>query len=70
MNQQLVDRLVRATLYEGYILYPYSPSAIKNQIRWTFGGVYPRAYGEASGVEFNRVDLAIGTLNEQFARHC
>lgn len=49
MNQQLVDRLVRATLYEGYILYPYSPRAIKNQIRWTFGGVYPRAYGEASG---------------------
>ncbi|HEX6492496.1 MAG TPA: hypothetical protein VF112_03235, partial [Candidatus Dormibacteraeota bacterium] len=34
---------------EGYILYPYTPSAIKNQIRWTFGGVYPRAYGEASG---------------------
>lgn len=49
MNRQLVDRLVRATLYEGYILYPYTPSAIKNQIRWTFGGVYPRAYGEASG---------------------
>jgi hypothetical protein len=49
VNQQLVDRLVRATLYEGYILYPYSPSAIKNQIRWTFGGVYPQAYGEASG---------------------
>jgi hypothetical protein len=49
VNRQLVDRLVRATLYEGYILYPYTPSAIKNQIRWTFGGVYPRAYGEASG---------------------
>jgi hypothetical protein len=49
MRQDVVDRLVRATLYEGYILYPYTPSAIKNQIRWTFGGVYPRAYGEASG---------------------
>jgi hypothetical protein len=49
VNQALVDRLVRATLYEGYILYPYTPSAIKNQIRWTFGGVYPQAYGEASG---------------------
>jgi hypothetical protein len=49
VKQQLVDRLVRATLYEGYILYPYSPRAIKNQIRWTFGGVYPQAYGEASG---------------------
>jgi hypothetical protein len=44
-----VDRLVAATLYEGYILYPYRPSSVKNQVRWTFGGVHPRAWSEASG---------------------
>jgi hypothetical protein len=44
-----VDRIVAATLYEGYILYPYRPSSVKNQVRWTFGGVHPRAYSEASG---------------------
>ena len=44
----MVDRLVAATLYEGYILYPYRPSSVKNQVRWTFGGVHPRAWSEAS----------------------
>jgi hypothetical protein len=44
-----LDRLVAATLYEGYILYPYRPSSVKNQVRWTFGGVHPRAWSEASG---------------------
>jgi hypothetical protein len=43
MNQRLVDQIVDAVLYEGYILYPYRPS-LKNRQRWTFGGVYPRAY--------------------------
>ena len=46
MNQALVDQIVDAVLYEGYILYPYRPS-IKNRQRWTFGGLYPRAYCEA-----------------------
>jgi hypothetical protein len=44
-----VDNLVRAVLYEGYMLYPYRPSSVKNQQRWTFGGVYPRAWVDASG---------------------
>ncbi|MBJ7609457.1 MAG: hypothetical protein JF887_08515 [Candidatus Dormibacteraeota bacterium] len=47
MNRQVVDRIVAATLYEGYLLYPYRPSSVKNQVRWTFGGVYPREYSEA-----------------------
>ena len=49
MTTSAVDRLVAATLYEGYILYPYRPSSVKNQVRWTFGGVHPRAWSEASG---------------------
>jgi hypothetical protein len=43
-----VERLARALLYEGYLLYPYSPSAVKNQQRWTFGCLFPPAYGQAS----------------------
>ena len=49
MTTSTLDRLVAATLYEGYILYPYRPSSVKNQVRWTFGGVHPRAWSEASG---------------------
>jgi hypothetical protein len=49
MTTSTLDRLVAATLYEGYILYPYRPSSVKNQVRWTFGGVHPRAWSDASG---------------------
>jgi hypothetical protein len=41
-----VRRLADAVLYEGYILWPYRRSALKNQKRWTFGGVYPPAHSE------------------------
>ena len=44
-----VESVVQAVLYEGYMLYPYRPTSVKNRQRWTFGGVYPRAYAEASG---------------------
>ena len=47
MNLSLVERLVNAVLYEGYILYPYRPSAVKNRQRWNFGVVYPQAYSLA-----------------------
>ncbi len=43
MNRALVDPIANAVLYEGYILYPYRPSA-KNRQRWTFGGLYPESY--------------------------
>jgi hypothetical protein len=49
MNATLVDRIVKAVLYEGYMLYPYRPSAVKNRRRFNFGVLYPRAYSEAQG---------------------
>jgi hydrogenase maturation protease len=43
----LLDQIVNAVLYEGYILYPYRASSQKNQReRFTFGRVYPQAYSE------------------------
>jgi hypothetical protein len=47
MNAALVDEVVQAVLYEGYILYPYRASARKNRQRFTFGRVYPEAYHHA-----------------------
>ena len=46
MNIPVVDQIAKAVLYEGYMLYPYRPSAIKNQQRWNFGVLYPEAYEE------------------------
>jgi hydrogenase maturation protease len=49
MNAALVDGIVKAVLYEGYLLYPYRPSAVKNRQRFNFGVVYPRVYSETQG---------------------
>ncbi len=47
MNLARVEEIANAVLYEGYMLYPYRPSAIKNQRRWNFGVVCPQSYCEA-----------------------
>ena len=44
MRSELIDKIARAILYEGYLLYPYRPSALKNQQRWNFGVLYPAAW--------------------------
>lgn len=49
MNLETVKPVVDAVLYEGYILYPYRASSAKNRQRWTFGGIYPRIYSDATG---------------------
>ncbi|MDQ2856751.1 MAG: hypothetical protein M3R68_10510, partial [Acidobacteriota bacterium] len=46
---ELVDKIVNAVLYEGYMLYPYRPSAVKNRQRWNFGVLYPQSYSETRG---------------------
>jgi len=45
-----IRAIADAVLYEGYVLWPYRRSALKNTHRWTFGGVYPRAHAEAREV--------------------
>ena len=47
MNAALVEKVVNAVLYEGYILYPYRASSKKNRERFTFGRVYPEDYSVA-----------------------
>lgn len=46
MNSAMIDRLVNSLLYEGYILYPYRASSLKNRMRFNFGVLYPRVYAE------------------------
>ena len=47
MNCPLLEKIVNAVLYEGYILYPYRASSKKNRQRFTFGRVYPEEYSVA-----------------------
>jgi hypothetical protein len=51
MNFAAVETIAAAVLYEGYILYPYRPTAIKNRQRWNFGTLYPRVYAQAQRPE-------------------
>jgi len=44
MTREPVRAIADAVLYEGYILWPYRRSALKNRKRWTFGGVHPRGH--------------------------
>lgn len=43
-SKSLVEQIADAVLYEGYILYPYRPSSVKNQQRWNFGALCPESY--------------------------
>ena len=51
MTWQSAEQIADALLYEGYLLYPYRGSAVKNRYRWQFGIVAPRVYSDAEGSE-------------------
>jgi hypothetical protein len=44
VNLEPVEKIAEAVLYEGYMLYPYRPSSVKNQQRWNFGVLYPPSW--------------------------
>src|ERR1700676_348741 len=46
MNLAQIEKIAEAALYEGYALYPYRPSSVKNQQRWNFGVLYPSSFCE------------------------
>jgi hypothetical protein len=48
MNWTPAEKIAAAVLYEGYLLYPYRASALKNRKRGGFGAVPP---GESTGLE-------------------
>ena len=44
MDRTLIDRIARSVLYEGYLLYPYRKSSLKNAKRCMFGTLYPEKW--------------------------
>ena len=57
MSAHVTDRfetartVADAVLFEGYVLYPYRASSRKNQARFQWGVLTPRAFSEAEGSE-------------------
>lgn len=60
MNREQALKIADAVLYEGYMLYPYRPSALKNRQRWSFGILYPPDY----------VEVRQGTERSQMHSEC
>lgn len=57
-----VGALADAVLHEGYLLYPYQPSSLKNQHRYPFGTLYPDAFcraHEAGDASLARVECVL-----------
>jgi hypothetical protein len=51
------EELVESLLYEGYALYPYTPSATKNATPTPFGIVYPARYAEGGPHTFDHAQV-------------
>jgi hypothetical protein len=47
-TQDDVRAIADAVLYEGFLLFPYSNRALKNQARWQFGVLMPGGYADTS----------------------
>lgn len=39
MNFEPLEKIANAVMYEGFLLYPYRKSSVKNQQRWRFGTI-------------------------------
>src|SRR5689334_6069573 len=59
MTFEAAERVADAVLYEGYVLYPYRASAIKNKYRWQFGVVAPQSPQEDQEPSFAQTDCLI-----------
>jgi len=47
MDIGLVEKIADAVLYEGYMLYPYRASSVKNRQRFNWGALAPKTYSDA-----------------------
>jgi hypothetical protein len=67
MDLPHIEKIAKAIMYEGYVLYPYRPSSLKNRLRWTLGVIAPRSPCAAKDVRENVLMqtecLVAGNLN-------
>jgi hypothetical protein len=66
VNLAGVEKLADAVLYEGYLLYPYRGSSLKNQGPWTIGVLAPPVLGDTSEHSSLQTEcLLLGDLETQ-----
>lgn len=57
MSLDSVRAVADAVLLEGYVLYPYRATAVKNRYRWAFGVLAPEAWSEQGGGDPSRMQV-------------
>src|SRR5690242_13684062 len=66
MSLNAIRSVANAILYEGYMLYPYRPSALKNRSQgWTFGTLLPGEYADSHPGESSNFSAQIIVVGEQ-----
>ncbi len=77
MNFEPLEKIANAVMYEGFMLYPYRKSSVKNQQRWHFGTIEPVVSADRStmqteclveGSAETRVDVKIRFLQDETER--
>ena len=63
-----LEQLVDSLLYEGYALYPYTPTATKNSTPTPFGIAYPPRYAAGLASTFDHVEMRCVLLAGPAAR--
>jgi hypothetical protein len=51
VNFETLEKIANAVLYEGFLLYPYRKSSVKNQQRWHFGTLGPVGGADAHNMQ-------------------
>jgi hydrogenase maturation protease len=63
-----VEAIARTLLYEGYLLYPYRQSAVKNRQRFNFGVLHPPAFCQPGGPDRSALKMQIPVLGDGSTR--
>ncbi|HET9743791.1 MAG TPA: hypothetical protein VFQ00_13660 [Terriglobales bacterium] len=63
-SDSIVEKIARAVLYEGYLLYPYRRSSLKNRQPWSFGTLLPQSWSEPRAEKFRMESQCLATVND------
>ncbi|MDQ3728973.1 MAG: hypothetical protein M3355_05235 [Actinomycetota bacterium] len=66
--EKSLETLLESLLYEGYALYPYTPTATKNSTPTPFGIVYPPGYAEHNRSTFDHLRIDCILHSEEDAK--
>ena len=72
LNFEPLEKIANAVLYEGFFLYPYRKSSVKNQKRWHFGTIEPGGSMQTEclfeGNEQTAIEVRIRFLQQEIER--